>query len=224
MLRKEKSKSQLMSLFPSVDTFKNISIDWRWKKYDELSIFELYDILKHRNEIFIVEKKCPWAEIDGKDNCALHLLGYDRSNLVAYARLICPKNENDSIYFGRVLVVKEHRGKNIGNTIIKNIMDKIIALGYQSNRIEILVNVSPQTEKLYKKFGFKATASSYKVEGGSGLIPMSCISALSVRQSMESESISNDSGDNRPSLYPSSGFYGSAVDSDADSKLVNRYR
>lgn len=152
-----------------------MQIVWQWKTYDELSKSELYHILQLRNEIFIVEKKCPWNEVDGHDEDAFHLLGYDveKSTLVAYARLSCPKNINEPVHFGRVLVVQEHRGKGIGKIIIENIFEKITVLGYQSNRIDILVNYTPATEKLYSSFGFYPKEEPYQIEGGSKLVSMS---------------------------------------------------
>ena len=149
-----------------------MDINWQWKTYDELSKTELYSMLRSRNEVFILEKKCPWNEIDGHDEEALHLLGYDKSALVAYARLLCPKIDGEAVHFGRVLVVKEHRGKGIANIILEKIFEKIAALGYQTNRIEILANYNPATEKLYSTFGFYPTAKPYPVEGNTELVPM----------------------------------------------------
>jgi ElaA protein len=147
-------------------------IRWQWKTFDELSTKELYSILRARNEVFIVEKNCPWNEVDG-DEAALHLIGYDNQSLfVAYARLLCPKNKNEPIHFGRVLVIKEHRGKGIGKQLIQLIFDKIISLGYESNPIEILANHTPVTEKLYADFGFKKSQIPFKIEGGSELVTM----------------------------------------------------
>lgn len=152
-----------------------IHINWQWKKFDELSKTELYKMLQIRNEIFIVEKQCPWNEVDGEDKSSLHLLGYDQlnnSNIVAYARLICPKTENTPVHFGRVLVVKEYRNQGISNLIMEQTLAKITDLGYQSRQIDILANYTPITEKLYQKFGFKPTGIPYTIQGGTQLVTM----------------------------------------------------
>ena len=56
------------------------------KDFKELSTQELYDLLQLRSEVFVVEQNCVYQDIDGKDQEALHLLGYMNNVLVAYTR------------------------------------------------------------------------------------------------------------------------------------------
>ena len=56
------------------------------KTFNELTLNELYDVLKLRCEIFVVEQNCVYADIDGKDQKALHIIGRDDSGIVAYTR------------------------------------------------------------------------------------------------------------------------------------------
>ncbi len=153
-----------------------MKIYWKWKSFDELTKTELYQILKERNKTFIVALKCPWGEIDGEDEYALHLIGYEsRENkqIMAYARLIVPSiNSNEPVHFGRLLVVEQYRGQGIGSELVSQIIDKILSLGYVFNDIEILANYTPITNKLYNKFGFKQITPPYSIEGGTELVPM----------------------------------------------------
>ena len=60
------------------------------KYFNELTRGELYTLLQLRSEIFVVEQKCVYQDIDGKDERALHVMGFKNGNLVAYARVFKP--------------------------------------------------------------------------------------------------------------------------------------
>ena len=64
------------------------------KQFNQLSINELYEILSLRAEVFVVEQNCPYQDLDGKDKKALHVLGMQNNNIVAYARIL----ENGMVY------------------------------------------------------------------------------------------------------------------------------
>ena len=55
-------------------------MEWFFKKYDELRINELYELLKLRASVFVVEQDCPYLDLDGKDSLATHMLGYEEKN------------------------------------------------------------------------------------------------------------------------------------------------
>ena len=63
------------------------SIKWKIKRFNELSLQELYSLLQLRSLVFVVEQNCVYQDIDGKDEKALHLLGELEGKIVAYARL-----------------------------------------------------------------------------------------------------------------------------------------
>ena len=65
-------------------------MEWLLKKYDELRLNELYELLKLRASVFVVEQDCPYLDLDGKDPRATHILGYQKNNLVAYSRIFRP--------------------------------------------------------------------------------------------------------------------------------------
>jgi ElaA protein len=52
-----------------------MSLQWKIKAFDALSVHELYDLLRLRSEIFVVEQNCVYLDLDGKDKVALHLIG-----------------------------------------------------------------------------------------------------------------------------------------------------
>ena len=58
------------------------------KFFNEFSLDELYQVLQLRSEVFVVEQDCVYQDIDGKDQKALHVLGFKNNNLIAYTRCL----------------------------------------------------------------------------------------------------------------------------------------
>ncbi|MDD5964268.1 MAG: GNAT family N-acetyltransferase, partial [Oscillospiraceae bacterium] len=57
------------------------------KKYTDLSRNELYEILRLRNEVFIVEQACPYQDIDETDKTAYHVFLQNEDGIQAYLRV-----------------------------------------------------------------------------------------------------------------------------------------
>ena len=68
--------------------YKTNVINITTKTFKELTTKELYDYLQLRTEVFVVEQDCVYQDIDGKDQKALHVLGYKNEKLVAYTRFL----------------------------------------------------------------------------------------------------------------------------------------
>lgn len=64
-----------------------MELKWKIKPFEALTANELYDLLKLRSEIFVVEQNCVYLDLDGKDKKALHLIGEYDGKTVAYSRL-----------------------------------------------------------------------------------------------------------------------------------------
>ncbi|MCB0468982.1 MAG: GNAT family N-acetyltransferase, partial [Aequorivita sp.] len=79
------------------------------KTFEELSIVELYEMLRLRSEVFVVEQDCVYQDIDGKDQRALHLLGWEDGILVGYTRCFRAGDYFDEASFGRVVVRENYR-------------------------------------------------------------------------------------------------------------------
>ena len=67
-----------------------MNINWEFKNFSELTLESLYDIMRLRQEVFVLEQNCPYLDADGKDINSYHLLGYLNSELVAYLRIVKP--------------------------------------------------------------------------------------------------------------------------------------
>lgn len=132
------------------------------KSFDELSLAELYSLLQLRSEVFVVEQDCVYQDIDGKDDRALHVLGFDNGKLVAYTRCFAPGIYFDEAAIGRVVVKKSARGKAFAHTILKASIEAV-RTRYEAGTIKL----SAQTylTKFYEAHGFGQIGEGYLEDG-----------------------------------------------------------
>ena len=78
-------------------------IVWRAAAFDELSPHDVHDVLRLRQDVFVIEQSCVFHEIDGRDPLAVHLLGHRGDRLVAYARIFAPGVDARDASIGRVV-------------------------------------------------------------------------------------------------------------------------
>ena len=130
--------------------------------FEELGLHELYELLQLRAEVFVVEQDCVYQDIDRKDQKALHVLGFEGKNLVAYTRLFPPGVYFDEAAIGRVVVREGHRKKSYGHEILKASV-KAIEERYKTEKIKL----SAQTylTKFYESHGFIQTGEGYLEDG-----------------------------------------------------------
>jgi len=93
--------------------------------YNELSTGQLYEILRLRAEVFVVEQNCPYQDLDNKDNKAIHLIGEINKEIIAYTRIFKRGGYFNNSSIGRVLVKKGYRKKEHGKLIMKKSIEVI---------------------------------------------------------------------------------------------------
>lgn len=128
------------------------------KKFSELSPAELYDVLRLRNEVFIVEQNCAYQDLDGKDEEAFHMLGYDGTMLAAYARILKPGVCYPEPAIGRVVVSFKHRGKDYGRSLMKNAIEACRSL---FGRQAITISAQKYLLNFYNELGFIEEGEEY---------------------------------------------------------------
>ena len=106
------------------------------KTFQELSLDELYELLALRSEVFVVEQDCVYQDIDGKDQKALHILGYKEDQLVAYTRCFDKGQYFEEASIGRVLVKEDQRKYGYGHDIFEASV-KEVQSRYNTERIKI---------------------------------------------------------------------------------------
>lgn len=134
------------------------SIVWKIKPFAKLSTEELYQILKIRQEVFIVEQTCYYLDADGYDQQAVHIWAEKEGEILAYSRVFEPGIKYKEASIGRVLTNPNYRKNNLGKILIR----------FSINTIEArfrtqLIRISAQDYLLhfYSEFGFQDTGKKY---------------------------------------------------------------
>ena len=133
-------------------------ISWKTKTFDELSTKELYQILRLRSEVFVVEQNCVYQDIDNKDQKALHLFGEFEGQIIAHSRLFKPGDYFEFSSIGRVVVAEKHRDKNFGRELIDQ---SILEINRRFNVQNITISAQLYLKKFYESHGFVATSETY---------------------------------------------------------------
>ena len=128
------------------------------KKFQELTTSELYEILQLRSEVFVVEQDCVYQDVDGKDQKALHVLGFKNDKIIAYTRLFDSEQYFDTPSIGRVVVKDVERKYGYGHDLIKASID---AIDYFYRRTEITISAQTYLQNFYESHGFVKVGEEY---------------------------------------------------------------
>ena len=132
------------------------------KKLEELPARELFDLMRMRVDVFIVEQNCPYPELDGKDIDALHLRLLESGELLASARILKPHAPHDPSKIGRVVVSPAHRGKRLGDALMSEAISACERL-YPANPIAL--SAQAHLRRFYEAFGFSMASEEYLEDG-----------------------------------------------------------
>ena len=131
------------------------------KTFRSLSKSELYEILRLRAEVFVIEQNCPCLDPDGEDPNALHIWFSDGGRIVAYVRAfaagaVCPEAK-----IGRVVTVAERRGEGLGARVMQA---AVSALESRYGPAPILVEAQTYAEGFYEKCGFHRVSENFMLD------------------------------------------------------------
>ncbi len=132
------------------------------KKFQELSVDELYEILQLRSAVFVVEQNCVYQDLDDKDQRALHVLGKKQDQLVAYTRIFKPGDYFKKASIGRVIVKLDHRKFGYGQKIMEASITAIIE---KFKAQEIHLSAQIYLKKFYSSLGFLPVGAPYYEDG-----------------------------------------------------------
>ena len=135
-----------------------MELKFKIKRFNELSLSELYELLKLRSEVFVVEQNCVYLDVDGKDDKAIHLLGTFDDELVAYVRIFKPGDYFDEASIGRVLVKQIYRDRKWGYDLMHEAIRVIKA---ELNETNITISAQCYLQKFYENVGFIQTSEIY---------------------------------------------------------------
>ena len=130
------------------------------KRFDDLSAAELYEILKLRVDVFVVEQACPYPELDGLDKKALHLWLEDEDGVHAYLRVMDRGAESQYVSIGRVVARERRRG--LGTRILK---EGIRAARERLGAEAVYLEAQTYAVGLYEKQGFRPISEEFLLDG-----------------------------------------------------------
>lgn len=138
-------------------------MNWFLRTFDELSLRQLYQLLKLRQDVFVVEQNCPYLDADGDDEQAEHLFARSESGqMVAYARLYKATEQQPYSRIGRVLTAHEVRRSGLGKELMQRAIDY---LEQRTEKAPIRVGAQVYLLQFYKDFGFKPIGEEYLEDG-----------------------------------------------------------
>lgn len=130
------------------------------KHFNDLTAKELYEILRLRVDVFVVEQKCPYSEVDGKDLDAWHLWFEDENGIAGYLRLLAPGVSFKEASIGRVIAKKRRCG--IGSKLMQAGIEKMKEI-YGDTDIRIEAQV--YAREFYEKAGFVKVSEEFLDDG-----------------------------------------------------------
>ena len=130
------------------------------KKFDELTITELYEILKARAEIFIMEQNINYQDMDDIDYKSVHCFIQEGNKVIAYLRAFYKSEDRSVVKIGRVLTL-EH-GKGVGRVLLE---ESIKAIKEKMQCNQIYIEAQKHAIGFYEKFGFVTTSGEFLEEG-----------------------------------------------------------
>lgn len=136
-------------------------ITWRLARFDELSPREVHDIFQARIEVFVVEQKCVFQDLDGIDPECWHLTGFE-GPLVAYCRLVPPGTKFAEPSIGRVLTAGSARRSGAGRELMRRAVDHAGRL-WPGRALRI--GAQKYLEHFYGEFGFVTASEPYDEDG-----------------------------------------------------------
>ncbi len=129
------------------------------RTFDELSAAALYEILRLRVDVFVVEQNCVYRELDDLDQTALHVCLFDADGLAAYLRVLSPQKEGVAV-IGRVVSIRRRRGYAAA----------VISAGIRAARErfgakQIRLEAQTYAVSLYEKQGFRVVSAPFLLDG-----------------------------------------------------------
>lgn len=135
------------------------NIIWSTKHFSELSVDELYQILRLRSEVFVVEQNCVFLDMDNNDQIAYHTMGWLGDELIATTRLF----DIDQSYkgyqsIGRVVGSPRHRGIGAGKALMQYSIKECERL---FGKHPIKIGAQLYLKKFYGELGWEQAGEMY---------------------------------------------------------------
>ncbi|MFT5137401.1 MAG: ElaA protein [Arenicella sp.] len=139
-------------------------IKWQYKSFEQLTVNQLYDILKLRQDVFVIEQQCIYPDIDQVDKTATHLFAYDDQGqaICAYLRMLAPGVKYRQVAMGRILTSESSRGTGLGKVLVQEAL-QVVEREYPKQAIKISAQV--YLLEFYRDFDFVVISEPYDEDG-----------------------------------------------------------
>lgn len=137
-----------------------MNADFTAKRFEELTTAELYEILRARSEIFIMEQRINYQDMDGTDYKSLHCFFHEGEKITAYLRAYYRDGDADAVQIGRVLTLRH--GGGLGKRLIQ---ESMAAIRDRMPCSKMCMDAQKHAVGFYEKFGFKAVSGEFMEEG-----------------------------------------------------------
>ncbi|MCR4694597.1 MAG: GNAT family N-acetyltransferase [Pseudobutyrivibrio sp.] len=139
-----------------------MSRTWKLKAFEDLTVGELYEILRLRAEIFVVEQDCVYQDLDGKDRQSMHLFLQDGEEVIACLRIIPAGISYKEPSIGRFVVKESERKSGLGREAMNQAIE-YISSEYKEDHIRI--SGQAYLREFYESLGFKVVKDPYLEDG-----------------------------------------------------------
>ncbi len=132
------------------------------KRFNELNLKDLYQLLQLRAEIFVVEQNCVYNDLDGYDEPAHHLLAIEDDKIIGYARILPASTRFKAASIGRLVVNKNHRFKGLARQLMETASSYIFEQ-WQAPLIHI--SAQKYLKGFYKSLAYSIISGEYQEDG-----------------------------------------------------------
>lgn len=130
------------------------------KHFDELSLAELYEILRLRSAVFVVEQECAYQDIDNKDQVAVHAWLSDEDGIAAYLRVMDRGVYDEEVAIGRVISLRRRQG------LASRLLREGIRIAQEEFHADVIsVEAQIYARSLYEKAGFRQASEEFLEDG-----------------------------------------------------------
>lgn len=136
--------------------------NFAWNTFDRLRPADLYAVLRLRAEVFVVEQRCAYLDLDGLDPMCWHLLATQGQHLVGYLRLVPPGVKYAEPSLGRVVTAGAVRRTGVGRLLFA---EGVSEAKRQYPGQAIRIGAQRYLESFYGSFGFVSAGSPYEEDG-----------------------------------------------------------
>ena len=137
-------------------------LKWKLLTFSRLDPLLLERWFQLRQAVFVVEQNCAYPDIDGQDQSALHLLGFEGEKVGAGARLFAPDGQGSFSRIGRVVVSQEFRGSGLGRVLMAEAMKACLE---RWPEYPIRIGAQAHLEAFYRSLGFESISEVYDEDG-----------------------------------------------------------